>query len=224
MPPQQQNRKAQFAEALRILLTNHGVPASQQGRLKATTELTGRPRSTVQRWLSAQSLPNIDDQFLLCDILKCSLDQLLGRIPATREILDQIPTSRLHYFSESGNIDIEIPTSLFPFLDEEHDVAVLRVSNHEASGYAELNDRVFFDLADTEIRSGAVYVLRIANRLVVRRLFVRIDSRIEIRCFNDNFPTEVFDATAIVTTESEDGVAPITLLGRVIAKLNFSPE
>jgi transcriptional regulator with XRE-family HTH domain len=224
MPPQQQNRKTNFADALHALLDKHGVPASQQGRLKAVTQLTGRSRSTVHRWLSGTTLPDVDDQFSLCEILKCSLDELLGRFPVTREILDENPTSRLKYFSEHGTVDIEVPALFFPQLENDNALAVIRVSNHEASGYAELNDRIFFDLSDRAVRSGAVYILKIANRLVVRRLFVRIDSRIEIRCFNDSFPSEVFDQSAIGVDGTETPEVPITVLGRVIAKLNFSRD
>lgn len=209
-----------FAQSLNNLLDRHGLPASRHGRVQAFSDLINRPISTAHRWLSANGIPDIEDLFLLCGIFACSLDELLGRIPVERETIDIDQTNRATYYSENGNADINIPSSFLPFDDPTRPLGILRVPGTEMSGYAEPNDRVFFDLTDTDVRSGAVYVLRIAGRLAVRRLRIRLDQMIDVLCENPRYPAELIEPSQI--KPADDATADdIAVLGRVIAKLNF---
>lgn len=216
----QLNARQAFAQSLNKLLDIHGLPASRHGRVQAFSDLINRPISTAHRWLSAKGVPDIEDLFLLCGIFACSLDELLGRFPVVRETIDTDQTIRATYYSENGNADINIPSSFLPFDDPTRPLGILRVSGTEMSGYAEPNDRVFFDLTDTDVRSGAVYVLRIASRLAVRRLRIRLDQLIDVLCENSRYPAETIEPSQIKPAD-EATAEDIAVLGRVIAKLNF---
>lgn len=214
---QQQTRRA-FAAALNQLLDRHGLPASNHGRLQAFATLVNRPVSTAHRWLSGIGIPDAEDLFLLCDIFTCSLDELLGRLPVGGAGNDDATTA-VTYFSDYGSVVIHIPSSFIGSSDATHPMGIMRVTGTEMSGYVEPNDRVFFDLSDTEIRSGAVFALRIGSRLALRRLRVRLDGLIDVLCDNPVFPPEVIPADRF---RSAEGAAEqdIAVMGRVIAKLN----
>lgn len=209
-----------FALSLNQLLDRHGFPSSKRGRLLAFAELVKRPSSTAHRWLSGNGIPGVEKLLLLCDIFACSMDELVGRIPIKRENIDIDQTTTATYFSDNGNANITIPSSFLPLSDSTQHLGMVRVPGVEMSGYAEPNDRVFFNLADTDIRSGSVYVLRIWGRLVIRRLRIRLDLMIDVLCENQRYPAEQvapdrFKPADIASNED------IGVLGRVIAKLNF---
>lgn len=212
--------RREFAISLNRLLDKHGLPASRHGRVQAFAEIIDRPISTAHRWIAGKGIPDIGDLFLLCDILSCSLDVLLGRIPTKREIIDIDQPKRATYFSENGNVDINIPSFFLPYEDSDRPLGILRVSGKEMSGFAEPNDRVLFDLNDTDIRSGAVFVLCISGTLTIRRLRIRLDGEIDVICDNKSYPAELFPKNKFIAV-SEATAGDIPVFGRVIAKVNF---
>lgn len=217
--PQHPTRKA-FAAALNELLDRHGLPASNHGRLQAFATIVNRPVSTAHRWVSGIGMPDVDDLFQLCDIFSCSLDELMGRIPIGRDPPDSDSTTAITYFSDFGNVVINVPSSFIENEEATRPIGVLRVSGAEMSGYAELNDRVFFDLSDTEIRSGAVFALRIGARLVLRRLRIRLDGMIDVLCDNQIFPPETTPRERFKPADLATG-EDIGIIGRAIARLNL---
>lgn len=218
--PQNLYREA-FANALNELLDRHGVPASNFGRLQALAELVNRSTSTCHRWLTGKGLPDLEDQFLLCNIFACSLDELLGRIPVMRESIDRDQYTTFNYFSDSGKVPIQIPTCFFSLDEVPHEVGVMWVHGNEMLGYASPNDRIFFALDDTRIISGSVYVLRINGKLAIRRLRIRINQQIDVICDNPVFPLETLPMEML--TSPEDGKG-IVVMGRVIAKYVREPK
>ncbi|HEX6735871.1 MAG TPA: XRE family transcriptional regulator [Azonexus sp.] len=215
---QHQTRRA-FAGALNELLDRHGLPASNHGRLQAFARLVNRPVSTAHRWLSGAGMPDVDDLFLLCDSFSCSLDELLGRCPIGGEEINSDPATAVTYFSDFGSVVINIPSSFIGPEEATRPIGVLRVVGREMSGYAEPNDRIFFDLSDTEIQSGAVFALRIGSSLMLRRLRIRLDGQIDVLCDNPVFPAETMPRERFTAVDQAGG-QDIAVLGRVIAKLN----
>lgn len=216
----QTNTRQAFAQNLSDLLDRHGLPASNHGRVKAFAALVNRPVSTVHRWIAGKGMPDLEDLFLLCGIFACSMDEILGRFPIKQESFDKNQTTKATYYSDNGNVEIEIPSSFMPFTEVAHPLGIYRLAGKEMSGYAEPNDRVFFDLSDTQVRSGSVYVLRFAGKLAVRRLRIRIDQLIDVLCENPRYPSEQVDPQHLkVADEATD--TDVAILGRVIAKLNF---
>lgn len=214
---------AVFSKQLNKLLDAHGVPASKYGRLEAFAKLVDRPVSTAHRWLTGKSIPDFVILVRLCRLFPCSLDELFGveQTPSTnREQTEPTLTQRLHYLSENGGIDINIPGNIFMFPDPTKRVSLMTVSGTEMSGYVEPFDRVVFDPDETDIRSGSVFVLLIANRLVVRRLVVRLDQQIDVVCDNPRHPPERTSPDLFKRIEDAQ-TGDITVLGRVIAKINF---
>lgn len=216
----QTNTRLAFAKSLSQLLDRHGLPASNHGRTKAFAELIGRPVSTVHRWIAGNGMPDLQDLFLLCGIFSCSMDEILGRFPIKRDLFDLGQTAKALYFSDSGNVEIDIPASFIPSKDSSRPLGILRITGREMSGYAEPNDRVFFDLADTQVQSGSVYVLRVADKLAVRRLRVRVDQLLDLLCENPRYPSEQIDPARLKSPD-DAGDSDVAILGRVIAKLNF---
>jgi hypothetical protein len=220
-PSQKQIRKA-FAGALNELLDRHGLPASNHGRLQAFAKQVNRPVSTAHRWLSGVGMPDMDDLFLLCGSFNCSLDELLGRRPIGGDS-DPDSATAVTYYSEIGSVVINIPSSFLGNGGGSRPIGVSRVTGREMSGYAEANDRIFFDLSDTEIRSGAVFVLRIGSALVIRRLRVRLDGQIDVLCDNAVFPAETIPRDRFRPAD-EATDQDIAVLGRIIAKLNHEQQ
>lgn len=217
----QHHTREAFAASLNQLLERHGLPVSLHGRVQAFAGLINRPISTAHRWLSAKGIPDVEDLFLLCGIFSCSLDELLGRSPIKREYSDKESPTTATYFSDNGNADISIPKFFLPFDDPSRPLGILRVSGPEMIGYAEDGDRVFFDLSETEIQSGSVYALRIDQQLAIRRLRIRLDRRIDVLCENTHYPPELTEPSCFKPA-SEAGPGDIAILGRIVAKLNFS--
>lgn len=218
--PQTDLRQA-FAESLHKLLDRHGLPASRHGRLEAFRELVDRPLSTAHRWLSGNGIPDIEVLLYLASIFTCSLDELLGQTPIKRENFDTNQTNRLIFFPENGNADVNIPENCL-FDHPNRRLGVVRVAGTEMSGYAEPGDRILFDLDDTKIHSGAVFVLRINGRLSLRRLRVRLDAQVDVLCDNPRFPAETIPPSSVIPAADADA-NEIGILGRVVAKLNFEP-
>lgn len=216
---QQQTRRA-FALALNELLDRHGVPASNHGRLQSFAKLANRPVSTAHRWLSGAGMPDIDDLFLLCGVFECSLDELLGRLPLGHQADKVDSTTAVTYFSEFGDVVINIPSSFIGGEEATRPIGVMRVAGQEMCGYAEPNDRVFFDLSDVEIRSGAVFALRIGTSLVLRRLRIRLDGLVDVLCDNPIFPAETISQESFKSA-GQASDRDLIIIGRVIAKLNL---
>jgi len=219
---QQQTRRA-FSQALNELLDRHGVPASNHGRLQAFAKLINRPVSTAHRWLSGAGMPDIDDLFLLSGFFGCSLDELLGRFPIGNGDAGLDSTTAVTYFSEFGDVVINIPSSFIGGEEATRPIGVLRVAGHEMSGYAEPNDRVFFDLSDVVIRSGAVFALRVGSSLVLRRLRIRLDGLVDALCDNPIFPAETIAQDRFKPAGQAAG-HDVVIMGRVIAKLNLASQ
>jgi hypothetical protein len=223
MKSSQQTTRAGFALALNELLDSHGLPASNHGRLQAFAKLVNRPVSTSHRWLSGVGIPDVDDLFLLCDIFDCTLDELLGRSAIGGDSAGLDPTMAVTYFSDFGSVVINVPSFFVGGEGSARPIGMLRVAGPEMSGYADLNDRVFFDMSETEIRSGAVFALRIGSAVVLRRLRIRLDGLIDVLCDNPVFPAEPVPRDRFVAVEPA-GSQDIAVIGRVIAKLNFEPR
>jgi hypothetical protein len=220
MKSSQNQTKRAFAAALNELLDRHGLPASNHGRLQAFAKLVGRPVSTAHRWLSGAGIPDVDDLFLLCDSFACTLDELLGRSPIGGDSGALDTATAVTYFSDFGSVVINVPSSFLGNGEATRPIGVLRVSGREMSGYAEPDDRVFFDLSDTEIQSGAVFALRIGDSLVLRRLRVRLDGQIDVLCDNPLFPAEMVPRDRFKPAEQTTTDHDIAVIGRVMAKLN----
>lgn len=219
MKSSQKQARTAFAAALNELLDRHGLPASNHGRLQAFAKLVSRPVSTAHRWLSGAGMPDVNDLFLLCDFFACSLDELLGRHPIGGAAANPEPAMPVTYFSDFGSVVVNIPSSFLGNEESTRPIGVLRVAGAEMSGYAESDDRVFVDLSDTDIESGAVFALRIGSCLVLRRLRVRLDGQIDVLCDNPIFPAEMMPRSRFKSTDLATD-QDIAVIGRVIAKLN----
>lgn len=223
------NARKLFAKNLEQLLDRHGLPASNHGRVEAFSKLVERPISTVHRWLKGEAMPDVQVLLDLTRVFSCSMDDLFSEkrelAPNNtdkREYLEEGFYRKAVFFSDSGNVDINIPSNIFLFEKSPTSIGLFVVQGMEMSPYLMPNDRVIFDTGVTEIRSGAVFVLRIGGCLAVRRLRIRLDRRIDVLCENAEHPPEQVDASAF-KPEAQAGDSDITILGRVLVKINFLP-
>ncbi len=238
--------QAVFKRSLNRLLDRHGVPASQYGRLESFATLVDRPKTTVHRWIKNGVVPDIATLLQICDCLSCSLDDLFERTPhgsatgderifesapplppevyqkfRVRRDFEQNPMKRLVYFSDNGNVEVDLPAAFFAFADPLKPLGVFRVTGDEMIGFCSPNDRVFFDMDATEIVSGAVYVLRVAGLLTLRRLRVRLDKNIDVLCENPNHPPELLPQSAFKRFSTHLAKRELCILGRIVARLNI---
>lgn len=235
---------AVFKRALNRLLDQHGVPASQYGRLQSFAALVGRPKGTVHRWIKNGAIPDISTLLQICDCLSCSLDDLFERkssisgaeserpveppppFPAevyqkfrVKRDFEQQALKRLVYFSDNGNVEIDLPATFFTFSTPKP-LGLFRVTGDEMLGYCSPNDRVFFDMDAVEIISGSVYVLRVNGLLTVRRLRIRLDKSIDVLCENPKHPPETLPRKAFKRFSEQLPKRDLCILGRIVARFN----
>lgn len=223
------NTRKLFAKNLDQLLDRHGLPASNHGRVEAFSKLVNRPISTAHRWLKGEGIPDVGTLLELTQILSCSLDDLFTtkreitpNNTDEREFLKEGFYRKAVFFSDNGNVDIDIPANILLLENAPTSIGLFAIQGMEMSPYLMPDDRVIFDTDATEIRSGAVFVLRIGGHITVRRLRVRLDQRIDVLCENAQHPPEQVDAS-VFKPDSQAGVGDIAILGRVIVKVNFLP-
>lgn len=223
------NARKLFAENLNRMLDRHGLPASRHGRGEALAKLVNRPVSTAFRWLQGVAIPDVDTLLGLTKIFSCSLDDLF----TTEREIKPNNTDRRYYleedyyrkavfFSDNGSFDIDIPSNVFLMDQAPTSIGLFVVQGTEMSPFLMPNDRVIFDTTATEIRSGAVFVLRIGGHIIVRRLRVRLDQQIDVLCENVQHPPEQLNASAF-KPGCQASATDIAILGRVIVKVNFLP-
>ena len=235
---------AVFKRALNRLLDQHGVPASQYGRLESFATLVRRPKATVHRWVKNGAIPDITTLLQICDCLSCSLDDLFERKPSNsvseserpfetpppfpaevyqkfrvKRDFEQQALKRLIYFSDNGNVEIDLPATFFSFSDPKP-LGLFRVTGDEMLGYCSPNDRVFFDMDAAGIVSGSVYVLRVNGLLTVRRLRIRFDKNIDILCENPKYPPETLPPKAFKRFSEQLPKRDLCVLGRIVARFN----
>ena len=70
MVDEQWNKK--FGERLRKLSRNHGIIFQ-----KDLCELTGISKNTMSRYWTGQQLPDIHTALLICDVIGCTLEELV---------------------------------------------------------------------------------------------------------------------------------------------------
>lgn len=238
--------QAVFKRSLNRLLDRHGVPASQYGRLESFAALVERPKTTVHRWVKNGVIPDIATLLQICDCLSCSLDELFERAPhntatgnerffesspplppevyqkfRVKRDFEQHPLKRMIYFSDNGNVEVDLPAAFFTFADPLKPIGLFRVTGDEMIGFCSPNDRVFFDMDATEIASSAVYVLRVAGRLTIRRLRVRLDKNVDVLCENPNYPPEMLSPSAFKRFSTHLAKRELCILGRIVARLNI---
>lgn len=209
-----------FSRALNLLLDRRGLPTSNRGRLQAFADLTKRPVSTAHRWLTGGGIPDVNDLYRLCGILSCSIYELLGRVPLDGQQRHLDPMTHVTYFLEDGEEVASMPSSFFGAHDADRPIGGIRISGPEMRGYVEPADRVFFDMRETDIRSGGVFALRIRAALALRRLRFRHDGKVDVLCDNPLFPAETLPREYFKRAD-QAGKDDIIVLGRVIAKLNL---
>lgn len=205
---------AAFASALEHLLDQRGMPPLNRGRLECFLELVGpgHSRSTVHRWLHGLSIPDFDVLMRLCDLLHCTLDELMGRVPPGRSLVEA------DYFSGGRQRKVELPRPLIDRRNRTGPFGLLRVVGNEMAGYLDNDDCAFFDMGQRSIVSGSCYVLRSGDNLVVRRLRVSLSQRIDVLCENPLFPAESLESAQFVTSGPDDDLTKIYVKGLVFAR------
>ena len=223
------NTRKLFAANLEVLLDRHGLPASNHGRVEAFSKLINRPVSTAHRWLKGEGIPDVETLLGLAQIFSCSLDDLFTvkreirpNNTDMRDFWEQGFYRKAVFFSDNGNVDIDIPANILLRGDAPTSIGLFAIKGMEMAPFLMPDDRVIFDTDATEIISGAVFVLRISGRITVRRLRVRLDQRIDVLCENAQHPPEQVDS-AVFKPASQASNGDIAILGLVIVKVNFLP-
>ncbi len=209
------------------MLDRHGLPASNHGRVEAFSKLIKRPISTAHRWLKGDGIPDIEILLELTQVFSCSLDDLFSierdLRPNDTDFRNSAPENdyrRAIFFSDSGNVDIDIPANIFLYDEAPASIGMFVVQGTEMSPYTNPGDRVLFDIDATEIRSGSVFVLRIGGHLTLRRLRIRLDRQIDVLSENSQHPPEQVIAS-LFKPSRQAADTDIAILGRVMAKVNF---
>ena len=129
---------------------------------------------------------------------------------------------KIRYFSElsasaggggEGDLEyaeiLEIPEAFVGYFGGENElkyIEALKVSGDSMEPTFSYDDTVFVNRAKTDIQRGGVFVLRSEGGLFIKRVFPRIDGKVDIISDNDIYPTQ--------TLSKED----ISVVGRVVAK------
>lgn len=109
------------------------------------------------------------------------------------------------------------------------DVAIVEVSSDAMSPTLNSGDKVLIDLATNKLQQNAVYVFRMGDNTMIRRVFTRIDGSVSLISDNAKYPQETipiemveFNTSKSVGHQSESG--KLTVIGKTLWAIQIYPS
>lgn len=183
-----------FAARFSELLGKAGFPdvSGRQAQLAALFDVSA---ATVHKWLSGDSLPESIRWSLICNTLRCSLDELFfGRTSAAvpdgyceMRLLDGVEHCKLI----TRQVLFECTERRMPFRDH----LIYRVTDNMMEPFVMQGDAVLVDTNQTDPEKCDVMLIAICNHLIVRRVQARVNGDILLITENSRYESELLPKT-----------------------------
>lgn len=206
--------RKQFADNLNAALDRRGAIPVGYGRVTAVAELFGVSLNTAANWLRGDGAPEIARLPEIAETLNTTVDQLvMGTQGTGAHVIDEHYTVvDVHSGDESESHALYMLPETLRELGLPRGVIAMRMSADDMDPYLRPGDVVFYDPRVTHIHTNGVYVLRIHDALVIRRIQRSTRDGVLLICDNERFGREAL-------SESEFGASGIEVVGQVVSRM-----
>lgn len=222
----QDDFRRDFSQRFNQHLSRLGLPETGAGRVTEAAKLFEVSITTAQKWLSGAALPEPGRWPEICEVLKCSIEDLLFN-PEQRShviplgftevmIIDLIDGEkherRILIEDKKGGPDL--------FLSEH--LIIHGIYDNCMEPYAMSGDYIVCDRNNRNLRMNSVMLLRFNNETIVRRIQNLLDGRIVLICENSRYQPETVDADRFIDSSniaSISDLSKIEIIGTVVGRL-----
>jgi transcriptional regulator with XRE-family HTH domain len=206
--------RKQFAENLNTALDRRGAIPAGYGRVTAVAELFGVSQNTAANWLRGEGVPELARLPEIAETLNTTVEQLVVGSHSTgaHAIDEKYTVVDIHGGSEEEAHALYLLPEALRELGLPRGVTAMKVSADDMDPYARPGDVVFYDPRVTRIHTNGVYVLRIHDALVVRRVQRGTVDGLRLICDNERFGSENVPESAL-----DSGA--IEVVGHVVGRM-----
>ena len=211
-------RKA-FSERLNAALDRHGVIPPGYGRVIGAAELFGVSQNTAAAWLKGDGVPELVRLPEIADILGTTIQQLVVGEPAHDSPLvdERYVSINLHAADSVGGYSWHVLPETLRSLGLANDIKMLHISNGDMAPFVSPGDVVIYDPRVKRILANGIYVLKIEDRFIVRRVQRGLKQNFRLICDNPAFSDEVIESSEFEEHTQEGG--GIAVVGQVVGRL-----
>lgn len=211
--------RKQFAANLNAALDQRGAIPSGYGRVIGAAELFGVSQNTAAGWMKGEGVPELSRLPEIADILGTTVEQLVvgDRDPGTSVIDEQYVMVDMHEDEGVGGYSWYTLPETLRHLGLPNDVKMLQVKNDDMAPFVSNGEVVIYDPRVKRIQSNGVFILRISEQFIVRRVQRGIKQNIRLICDNPLFDDEVFEESDFA--EAAFGDEKIVVAGQVIGRM-----
>ena len=211
--------RKQFADNLNAALDRRGAIPSGYGRVVGVAELFGVSQNTAAIWLKGGGVPGLSRLPEIADILGTTVEQLVvGDHGKSSHIIDESYLMvDMHDDQSLGGYSWYTLPETLRSIGLPNDVTMLTINNDDMAPYLNQGDIALYDPRVKRIQSNGVFVLRIDERFVVRRVQRGVRQTIRLICDNPSFSDELLD----VSEFSEEPAAGdmVAVIGPVVGRV-----
>jgi transcriptional regulator with XRE-family HTH domain len=206
--------RKQFAENLNAALDRRGAIPAGYGRVTAVAELFGVSQNTAANWLRGDGVPELGRLPEIAEVLNTTVEQLVVGAQSTgaHAIDEQYTVVDIHGNSEDEAHALYLLPEALRELGLPRGVTAMKVAADDMDPYLRPGDVVFYDPRVARIHANGVYVLRIHEALVVRRVQRGTVDGLRLICDNERFGSESLPEAALETGNIE-------VVGHVVGRL-----
>lgn len=181
-----------------VAVDRAGVAPPGYGRVKALASLFNVSTTTIQKWLTGESLPEMGRLTEICEKLDCTLDDLIIGPQRIKLVAPQEDVTRISLLSNSGHVFATMPNALlssaYPFSEQ----CLFRVDDDMMLNHVSTGELLLFSKALNAPISGRVFVFFGGGRLFIRRLQMMGNGAFMMLCDNPLFPPESIDTSTLL--------------------------
>ena len=211
--------RKQFAINLNAALDRRGAIPAGYGRVIGAAELFGVSQNTAASWIKGDGVPELSRLPEIAEILGTTVEQLVvgDRDTGTQAIDEHYVMVDMHEDDGVGGYSwYTLPETLrsvgFP-----NDIKMLLVKNDDMAPFISSGEVVIYDPRVKRIQSNGVFVLRIGEQFIVRRVQRGIKQNIRLICDNPLFDDEVLEESDF--GDAAHGGDSVVVAGQVVGRM-----
>lgn len=215
----QKSFRKRFADNLNAALNRRGAIPSGYGRVVGVAELFGVSQNTAANWLKGDGVPELSRLPEIADALGTTIEQLLvgDRETGSQAIDERYVMVDMHGDdSPEGHAWYTLPETLRA-IGLPNDIKMLQIDNDDMAPYVGRGDVVIYDPRVKRVQTNGIYVLRIGERYMVRRVQRGVRGNVRLICDNPAFGDEALDESEF--GEGGDGSGSVSVAGAVLGRV-----
>ncbi|MEO8408950.1 MAG: LexA family transcriptional regulator [Propionivibrio sp.] len=220
--------RKQFADDLNVALDQQDTIPAGYGRVMRVAELFGVSQNTAGNWLKGDGVPELARLPEIAEILGTTIEQLIFGDQAPRSHARDECYAKVGLHLTGGAVGAAwyaLPETL-ESLGLPRESAMLQVGDDDMAPWIERGDVVIYDPLVHAIHASGVFVLRVGERCVVRRVQRGLTQQIRLICDNAAFADEMVDAADFAASKEDSSAeapgARIVVVGEVLGRLTFA--